>query len=124
MCVNATRCAYLVDFIEAVLGPDGRPYASFVDGCLDKCSTTWRGEQVDGTGVGVLTTLSSGPRLCKDICWRYQRRGKMQLDSVAAFEFATNPARVAASVQHANISARDQELIEQATRSRLDATGH
>ena len=124
MCVNATRCEYLVDFIEAVLGPDGRPYASFVDGCLRKCSTTWRGKQVDGTGLGVLTTLSSGPRLCKGVCWRYKGARKRQMDRIAAFEFATNPARVAASLDHARLSAREQRLLEQATQRRLEAAGH
>ena len=119
ICVAATRCAYLVDFIEAVLGPNGRPYASFVDGCIEKCARSWKGEQIDGTGLGVLTTLNSGPRLCKSICWRY-KRAKGATDAAAAWDFATSPAAAMTSLDHI-LSPHEQTLMGEATRSRLEA---
>ena len=121
VCVNATRCAYLVDFIEAVLGPDGRPYASFADGCIKKCSRTWKGEQIDGTGVGVMTTLSSGPRLCKKICWRYKGARRNGIDLTAAYQYATSPVTARSSLEHARLTPQEESLRDEATRRRLKA---
>lgn len=121
ICENATRCAYLIDFIEAVLGPDGRPYAAFVDGCIKKCSRTWKGKQIEGTGVGVVTTLSSGPRLCKKVCWRYKGAGRSGIDITAAYEYATSPAGASSSLEHAGLSPEEEALRDEATRSRLKA---
>ncbi|MDQ4095242.1 MAG: glycoside hydrolase [Actinomycetota bacterium] len=120
MCVAATRCEYLVDFIEAVIAPNGLPYASFVDGCLGRCARSWKGPQKEGTGIGVLAT-THGPRLCKNVCWRYRGAGRATFDPVAAVTFAQSPEQIAASLEHADISAREQALIEEATKSRLDA---
>ena len=38
-CGPGLRCAYIVDFIEATVTPDGRPYGAFVDGCTARCAT-------------------------------------------------------------------------------------
>ncbi|MDQ4145497.1 MAG: glycoside hydrolase [Actinomycetota bacterium] len=122
MCENATRCEYLVDFIEAVIAPNGTPYASFVDGCLGKCARTWRGEQKDGTGLGLLATLP-GTRLCKSTCWRYKKAPKAAFDPVAAWDFASSPGQISASAAHAEITEEQRSHIEEATRSRLEAAG-
>ena len=118
----ATRCEYLVD-IEAVIAPNGLPYASFVDGCLGRCARSWNGPQKEGTGIGVLAT-THGPRLCKNVCWRYRGADRATFDPVAAVTFAQSPEQIAASLEHADISAREQALIEEATKSRLDAVEH
>lgn len=122
MCVAATRCAYLVDFIEAVIGPDGLPYASFVDGCLAACARSWKGEQKDGTGLGLLATVH-GPRLCKKACWRYKGAGKANFDPLAALDFSQSPEQVAASAEHAAPTERERALIEESTEARLEAVG-
>lgn len=122
ICYAATRCRFLIDFIEAVIGPDGRPYASFVDGCLGKCSVTWKGEQQDGvTAMGVMTTLPSGPRLCASMCWRYKRAGKADLQ--AAWEFALRPSQQASSLEHARLTKEENRLLQEATQRRLEAVG-
>jgi hypothetical protein len=56
-----TRCGGMDDFIDAVIDPEGRPYAVFVDVCNEKCSTD---PQVHKMG-NVLTvgTLAEGPAL-------------------------------------------------------------
>lgn len=120
MCVRATRCDYLIDFIEAVIGSDGRPYASFVDGCLDACATSQDGAQLAGTGVGVLTTLTSGPRLCATLCWRYKSSSKnANLPDVVAYALGAQPQE--AALDHATLSPREQSLMDAATRQRIRA---
>jgi hypothetical protein len=122
VCTASTRCNYLIDFIEAVLGPNGRPYASFVDGCLDLCSKTSDGAQKGGTGVGLLTTLQTGPRFCAKTCWRYKRAGKKKgLDLVAAYLYAHTPKAKATSLQHAELSSELRALQWEATLRRIAA---
>jgi hypothetical protein len=124
ICVRATRCDYLIDFIEAVLGPDGRPYASFVDGCLDTCSKTPTGQQKSGTGLGLMTTLRSGKPLCKTTCWRYAGADKARIDMVGAWRFALSPTSAASSLEHSVLTAEERELQEKATQRRLEAVDH
>ena len=121
MCSNGTRCAHLVDFIEMVLGPDGRPYASFADGCVKECSTSPKGEEVGGTANGLLTTLQSGKPFCSSTCWRYKGAPKSSIDLKEALGFARSPAQRASSLEHANVSADEAALIREATQSRLEA---
>jgi hypothetical protein len=123
MCGRGTRCAYLIDFIEAIIGPDGRPYASFVDGCLDECSNDPIAPQKSGTGVGLLTTLKSWPSLCASVCWRYKGASKTALSISKAFSFATSPAQRRASREHARLSPQMRRLQREATQRRLEAVG-
>ncbi|MDQ3646157.1 MAG: glycoside hydrolase, partial [Actinomycetota bacterium] len=123
MCAAATRCDYLIDFIEAVIGPDGRPYASFVDGCLDQCATDAAGDPKEGTGVGLLATLPSGEPLCWSVCWRYKGAPKAELDVLAALRFSRTPEQVQSSFEHGTMSPDMRLLMYQATLRRLDALG-
>lgn len=59
------RCPGMTDFIDVVVGPDGRPYASFVDVCSAACAADPEGE--NDQGVGVLATLARGPSLYQSI---------------------------------------------------------
>lgn len=123
ICIRGTRCEFLVDFIEAVIGPDGRPYASFSDGCLDVCAKT-PGPNKSGTGVGLLTTLQTGPKLCSSTCWRYRRAGgKDAISAAEALLFARSPERKASSVAHSRVPLSLQVLQREATKSRLRAVG-
>ena len=121
ICVNRTRCDYLIDFIEAVLGPDGKPYASFVDGCLGQCARTSNGEQKSGTGVGLMTTLRSVKPFCKSVCWRYKGARKASVDLAASWEYAVSPGRFATSLEHAELTPEERSLQDEATKDRLDA---
>lgn len=50
------RCSVMVDFIDVVVGPDGRPYTSMVDGCAppgEVCDANW----------GFVGTMVGGPKL-------------------------------------------------------------
>lgn len=125
MCSNGTRCSYLVDFIEAVIGPDGRPYASFADGCVGECSRSAKGTQVAGTANGLLTTLATGPRLCSSVCWRFKGAPKSGIDPTAAFRFAQTPEQRRSSMGHATVTAEQEALMRRASKSRLKAVlGH
>jgi hypothetical protein len=72
-CTASTRCAYEVDFIEAVIAPDGRPYAAYVDGCTGSCAlTTGKTNDNVTNGQGVVATFSSMPApLCETRCATY-----------------------------------------------------
>ena len=72
-CVRGDRCLYQVDFIEAIIGPDGRPYASFADGCTsNNCinnPAVNNNEPTPGGGNGVVATLTKMPMpLCELRC--------------------------------------------------------
>ncbi len=63
---GGTRCpgesgGYLGDFIDVTIGPDGRPWAAFVDVCTEDCVTD--PSAGNDVGVGFLGTLDQGPRL-------------------------------------------------------------
>ena len=56
-----TRCSGIGDFIHAEVGPDGRPWAAFVDVCTEGCATD-PGAKNDAP-VGFAGTLAQGPSL-------------------------------------------------------------
>ena len=60
---GTTRCATLGDFFDVVIGPDGTPWASFVDGCVapNECITEF--ENVGVRGEAVVGRLVGGPSL-------------------------------------------------------------
>ena len=60
---GTTRCATLGDFFDVTIGPDGTPWASFVDGCesANKCITTF--ENIGVRGEAVVGRLVGGPSL-------------------------------------------------------------
>ncbi len=57
---GGTRCNGVGDFIDIVVGPDGRPWAGLVDVCSELCN---QGEQMDGSAASIVATLDSGPSL-------------------------------------------------------------
>ncbi|MDQ4065518.1 MAG: glycoside hydrolase [Actinomycetota bacterium] len=122
VCVAATRCDILVDFIEAVIGPDGRPYAAFVDGCTGKCSKSADAPNDPGTGTGLMATLVSGPRLCASLCWRYEAaRGKVAAAIALLYGVTNYEPSDAVGFTVTEMSRELQRLREQATRSRIEA---
>ena len=54
------RCGPVYDFIDVVIGPDGVPYSSMVDGCTLSCTT---GGSTNSGADGILGRLTGGPRL-------------------------------------------------------------
>ncbi len=54
------RCTGMVDFISVVVGPDGRPYASFVDACTGECATDGQDAGDNNDSAGLLVTLKEG----------------------------------------------------------------
>ena len=68
-CGPAFRCTYIVDFIEATITPDGRPYGAFVDGCTNtSCKSGTGANNVSGNGTGVVASLNVD--LCEARCPR------------------------------------------------------
>lgn len=122
ICTRATRCNYLIDFIEAVIGADGHPYASFVDGCIDDCAKSAAGPQINGTGVGLLATLPD-VKLCATICWRYKGAGKLAgtFDLARAMQHANDPAAAAISYEHSHLAPKLRDLMADAAASRMAA---
>lgn len=58
------RCPGMVDFIDVVIGPDGRPYAAFVDACSAECHGAEAYEAgINDQSAALLATLTSGPLL-------------------------------------------------------------
>lgn len=55
------RCHGMTDFIDVQIGPDGRPWASFVDVCVAECVTD-PAVPHDGN-LGLAATLLTGPAL-------------------------------------------------------------
>jgi photosystem II stability/assembly factor-like uncharacterized protein len=74
-CSNSgtARCSYQVDFIDAIIGPDGIPYASFADGCTGPCATNVNANNNEGgTGKGIVATVVKSPMLwCEERCSKY-----------------------------------------------------
>lgn len=58
------RCPGMYDFIDVVTGPDGRPWAAFVDACLDDCKESVVGG--DGEYEALVATFATGPSLLGD----------------------------------------------------------
>ncbi|PSG98291.1 hypothetical protein BRD56_01475 [Thermoplasmatales archaeon SW_10_69_26] len=66
---GGTRCraandAGIGDFIDVTIDDDGRPWAAFVDVCLETCEQT--GESVREEGIGFVGTLTEGSALVGD----------------------------------------------------------
>lgn len=57
------RCPGMVDFIDVVIGPDGRPYAAFVDACRDACAGPDGKPEDNVDSAAVVATLKAGPSL-------------------------------------------------------------
>ncbi len=55
---GVVRCDVVYDFIDVVIGPDGRPWTSMVDGCPPPGDTC----EID-PGLGFVGTVVGGPRL-------------------------------------------------------------
>lgn len=58
-------CEDVGEFIDIVIGPDGRPWASLFDSCLDVCHATGRNEPLHGFR-GAVGTLVTGPSFGED----------------------------------------------------------
>lgn len=123
MCVAAVRCNVLIDFIEAVIGPDGRPYASFVDGCTEACATDPTAPNDGGTGTGLMVTLSTGRPLCAKTCWRYEQARETTASFIAMLRAQMTPAEVRASLGHSvdALSPELKSLRRDANRARVEA---
>ena len=67
-CGRGARCPYIVDFIEATVTPDGRPYGAFVDGCSGTCATSVgaRNNEPGNQGKGLVTSVDVD--LCEARC--------------------------------------------------------
>lgn len=76
-CESGWRCTYQFDFIDVIIAPDGRPYASFADGCTAGCATDPNAQNNEvatggNTGDGVVATITQSPMLwCETRCARY-----------------------------------------------------
>lgn len=57
------RCPGMTDFIDVVIGPDGRPYAAFVDTCTAECVTSGETIGDNNANRAVMATLVQGPSL-------------------------------------------------------------
>lgn len=55
------RCPGLYDFIDVVVDAQGRPWAAFVDACVDECVTD--PEEGNNARAGFVATLAEGPSL-------------------------------------------------------------
>ncbi|MFN2388976.1 MAG: sialidase family protein [Actinomycetota bacterium] len=60
-CGPTFQCGAVYDFVDVVIGPDGTPWGSFVDGCTRAGCTTDSGST--GPFDGVMGRLVGGPRL-------------------------------------------------------------
>jgi hypothetical protein len=75
-CVRGGRCTFQVDFIDAVIGPNGLPYAAFADGCTSTSCINNPSANNNATGsgnaLGVVASVSKSPMLwCEARCARY-----------------------------------------------------
>lgn len=73
-CQNGGRCSFQVDFIDAIMGPDGMPYAAFADGCTSPACVSGASSSNNegGTGKGVVATLAQSPApFCETRCSKY-----------------------------------------------------
>lgn len=69
-CGPAIRCAYIVDFIEATVTPDGVPYGAFIDGCTKTCATAVgaTNNMPGNAGTGLVARVDAD--LCEARCPR------------------------------------------------------
>jgi hypothetical protein len=89
-CGPAFRCTYIVDFIEATITPDGRPYGAFVDGCTNASCKGSGGNNVSGTGIGAVASLDVD--LCDARCPRMGPAPSGEPAPTAALPPGTGPA--------------------------------
>lgn len=69
-CASGGRCAYQVDFIDVLVDPAGRVFASLADGCTGACATTPTEKNNERHGRGVVITLPD-VSLCASTCADY-----------------------------------------------------
>lgn len=69
-CASGGRCAYQVDFIDVLVDPTGRVFASLADGCTGACATTPTERNNESHGRGVVITLPE-VSLCASTCAEY-----------------------------------------------------
>jgi hypothetical protein len=60
---GTTRCATLGDFFDVTIGPDGTPWAAFVDGCKSANDCITEFENVGVRGEAIVGRLVGGPSL-------------------------------------------------------------
>lgn len=66
----ASRCSYLVDFIDVVVTPDGTPVAAFSDGCDSAdCIAGTASNNVDDRGRGMISVVDFD--LCEGTCHHF-----------------------------------------------------
>jgi hypothetical protein len=75
-CQRGGRCTFQVDFIDAVIGPNGLPYAAFADGCTSTSCinnpSANNNATRSGNALGVVASVSKSPMLwCEARCARY-----------------------------------------------------
>ncbi|MGH2655515.1 MAG: sialidase family protein [Actinomycetota bacterium] len=69
---NSFRCTVQIDFLDVTIAPDGRPYAAFVDGCVDECVTDPAAPLHPNPAPAIVATLTEGPLLCENGCpWKF-----------------------------------------------------
>lgn len=59
------RCPGVYDFMDVVIDSQGRPWAAFVDACIDECAAAagTADDNTGGGGLGLVATLARGPAL-------------------------------------------------------------
>jgi len=60
------RCPGMYDFLDVVMDKDGRPWASFVDACVDKCAQPNGLAKDSHAYAAFVATLAEGPGLLAD----------------------------------------------------------
>lgn len=90
-CTHENRCGVVVDFIGSTVTPDGRIYASVIDGCLEACDRD-TGNDVTGRGNGVVIHLP-GVDLCETTCPRFPAGSGEAIDNGLVSEVPTSFGR-------------------------------
>ena len=57
------RCPGMYDFLDVVMDKDGRPWASFVDACVDKCALPGGHAKDSHAYAAFVATFATGPGL-------------------------------------------------------------
>ena len=112
-CGPGLRCAYIVDFIEATVTPDGRPFGAFVDGCTGDCATTPGAQNnVPGNqGIGVVATVDVD--LCAERCPRFGPAPPSPPTATAPVPAGTGPAGPALGNGSSPVPGMDAAVFEQ-----------
>ena len=124
-CGPGLRCAYIVDFIEATITPDGKPYGAFVDGCTKGCALTPGAQNnvAGNQGIGVVATTTVD--LCEARC---ARMGAAPVGELAPTKPATAKRSTSKPLMQSAVPGMSPALLRQvnaeALRQRNDlATG-